>query len=174
MKKLKMASLLIVIALLTCSYSWGQQIRTQSVVTISGMNYGPGIGEVWGTYTYKILIKLSDEGYVESLHWSIVDCNLSNTDGDKVVVTGSGNDDLGTMWGFLNYPNASNAGFNISYDLVDGWMNDFIPAEMPSEGHFVMMGCKVQCKGTMYYVSSMVQVHINANGELTSYVVKSH
>jgi hypothetical protein len=175
MKTLKLALSIVVIAFLTCTYGFGQKtVHTESVVTLTGIDFGPGIGVVWGTYTTKITVRLSKEGYIENIHVVYVDSDLRNTDGETARIVGGMNDNLGILWNFTNYPNASNAGFNIAYDLTDGWLTENMPPaeEWPTEGHFVMLSAKLMCNGYTHHFSGMMQIHLNAKGELTASVAK--
>lgn len=168
MKTLKLTLMLIAVALLICSNGYGQTIHKETVVTISGIDYGPGIGTVFGTYTTKLSFKLDKNGYMENLHCVFVNSDLVNTDGDKVLIVGGFNDNLGILWNFLNNPNASNAGYNISYDVEDGWLNDYMPPadQWPVEGHWIALSAKLICNGYILPLGGFLQIHINANGDV--------
>ncbi len=172
MKTLKLSLAIIVIVMLTITNSQGQIFKAQSIVTIDHLDYGPPIGEVYGTYTYSFTFKLSESGLIEGLHWNVVQCDLQNENGDKVKVIDSGLDTKGIIWSFFNYPNASNTGYPITYNVTDGWLNDIMPTEMPVEGSFVNMSLKLICKGKMFKWYGLLQFHLNANGELTAEVTK--
>lgn len=181
MKTMKLVLSIIVIAFLSCKVSWGQKVihvETNATLFVTNDVYGvfyEGIGNVTGTYTYKITIKLSRDGYIESLHWNVVDYDLQTETGEKVIFTSTGSDNLGTfIWDFLNYPNYSNSGSNLVYDVTDGWLTDMMPPERPDEGHLVMMNSKMQCQGTKAYIfNEIIQIHRNAAGEITGQIVKT-
>lgn len=52
------------------------------------------------------------------------------------------------------------------------WLNDIMPSTFPLEGTISNMSAKVICKGTKYLLSGLVQIHMNANGDITAKVVK--
>ena len=173
MKTLRLALSIIVIASLTCSTGFSQTFQKDVVVTLNGMDYGEGIGVVYGTYTYHFICHLSDEGFLERLHWNAKNFDLYNENGDKVKVIDSGSDTYGIIWDFINMPDFYN-GYSplISYSVPDGWLDDIMPPEIPAVGTFINMSCKIMCEGTISNWGSMVVVQINANGEITVTHVK--
>lgn len=172
MKTLKMVISFCVIAFFTCGNISGQILQQEVVVTISGIDYGPGIGIVTGTYTYQYSFRLDEDGKLESMHWNVVDNDLTNEKGDKVIVVDSGHDTYGGYWILWNNINLFNTGWNISYAVEDGWLDEMMPATMPIEGTTVSMSTKIICKGTMIKMGSLLQLHINANGVITAEVIK--
>ena len=172
MKTLKLLVTFIFLALITCNMISGQPYHVRVVVTINGLDYGPGIGVVTGTFTYQWTLWLSAEGYLKSMHWNVIDNDLSNQDGDKVKTIDSGHDNLGIMWDIFNNPGVYNTGYPIIYSVQDGWMDGIMPSELPLEGTFSNMSCKVICKGTKYSLAGLMQLHMNANGDVTANVVK--
>lgn len=173
MKGLKTVFSIFVIAFFICSVSWSQKpLKTELSVVIDHIDYGPGIGVVYGTYTYFITFKLDEDGYIKSMHWNVGPCNLMNEEGDKVKFMDSGTDTYGIMWDFWNNTAAYNAGWPIYYSEEDGWLDDIMPIVMPLEGTFSNMNCKVVCKGVKYDLGGMLQLHVNANGVITAYVTK--
>jgi hypothetical protein len=170
MKTLKLALTIIVIAAFTCN-GWGQKtLHEEIVVTITNLDYSslsPEIGIVSGTYVYHLAYKLNKAGFLESIHWNAHDFNLTNASGDKLVVTDAGHDNYGLLWVWFNTPDFMNGYIpEIDYDCPEGWLTPYI-AEMPAEGSSVEMGCKVICKGHIFKMPFMAQVHINANGVTT-------
>jgi hypothetical protein len=174
MKPLKFLFLVVIFAALTCINSLGQVIQRETLVTIyaPGVDYGSPVGKVTGTYKYYFTIKLSKEGFMESLHWHAGDWNLVNDSGDPVKIIDSGHDTYGPTWDFFNNKDLYNTGYNITFDIPDGWLNEWWPALMPLEGSNVDMSLKLLCKGIKLDWRYMVQLHINANGEITANVVK--
>jgi hypothetical protein len=175
MKTLKFLFLIFVIAFLTCNNSFGQTVmHKETLVTIydSGIDYGAPIGKVTGTYKYYFTIRLNKLGELESLQWHAGDWNLVNDNGDPVKVIDTGGSTLGSGWDFFNNKDAYNVGWNISYEIPDGWLNEWWPALLPIEGSNINMSVKILCKGNMLKWSFMTQVHINANGEITVNFIK--
>jgi hypothetical protein len=175
MKRINSLIVILLFAFAVCNNSWGQKvIQKETVVTLYGVgiDYGDGVGYVTGTYKYHFTLHLSKDGYIQSIHWNATDFNLRNEAGNWVKIIDSGHDSYGFIWDFWNNKDAYNAGFNISYDIPDGWLSEWMPEEMPDEGTFVDMSCKILCKGKIIDWSFMVQLHMNANGEITADVVK--
>ena len=172
MKTLRSAFSVIVIAAFTCNI-WGQKMVHEDIlVTITNFDYSslsPEIGIVSGTYAYHFAYKLNKAGVIESIHWSAHDFNLINDEGDKIIVVDAGHDSYGLLWSWFNTPDAMNGHIEefIDYDCVEGRLDVYMPDPMPSEGTSIEMGCKVLCKGHMFRLQFMAQVHINANGVTT-------
>jgi len=166
MKALKFVVMIIAVCFLTGSICNGQPIHRETVVTVSGINYGPGIGTVYGTYVTKVDFRINKEGFIENLHVAFVKSDLWNTDGETVRIVGTINDNLGLYWDFLNNPNATNTGWPISYDCEDGWFDEYMPDELPVEGHCVSLGAKLMCNGYILNIGMILQIHINANGDV--------
>ena len=78
MKHLKISFLVFCIAFFTCNISISQPIHKTLVCTIDAFDYGGEIGVVSGTYTYHFMYKLNKDGFIESIHWNVINCNLSN------------------------------------------------------------------------------------------------
>ena len=179
MKTFKVLIVFTACMLLSSFYASGQVIDKTIVVTIDHLNYdlyAPGMGTVTGYYTYEINMKMTKEGYLERLNWHVGKSELINDKGDKVIIVDSGKDNLGIMWDWFNNANYYNWYFyncpEVVYDSQDGWLNDYMPPEMPAEGVFMDMSCKMVCKGAMYQISSMAVIHYNGNGELVVNFVK--
>jgi hypothetical protein len=173
MKTLKLSVAVFIIAFFMCSNTWGQVLHQDVVVTFNNVDYGPGIGLVTGTFTYRYTLKLSKEGYIENIHWVVQDCDLHNEFGDKINYIDSGHDTFGILWDFWNNANSYNDPASVNYGRPDGWLDAMMPAEMPLEGTLASLAFKVLCKGKQYtFYASLVQVHMNANGVITANVVK--
>ena len=172
MKKVRLTFSMIVLALIVCINSQAQMVHQQVVVTLTGLDYGPGIGVVTGTYTYQYSFRLDEDGLLESIHWNVIDCNLTNEKGYKVKVIDSGHDTYGIFWFLWNNINLFNYGYPISYAVEDGWLNDMMPATLPAEGTIVAMSTHILCRGTVIDRSTMLVFHINAHGTVTANVVK--
>jgi len=166
MKTIKLALSIIAIAALTSS-SFGQTFQKDVVVTINGLNYGEGIGTVYGNYTYHLVWQLNDDGVIERLHWNAKNFNLYNENGDKIQVIDSGLDTYGIIWDFFNMPNFYNGYIpEISYEVQDGWLEDIMPSEIPAVGTFINMSVKIHCKGSSLSFGAMVVVILNAHGDV--------
>jgi hypothetical protein len=172
MRTLRFLTLLAALLVLTCGRSNAQVMHYDIRVSITGIDFGPGIGTVFGTYVYRYGIKLSSEGYIERMHWNVLDSDLHNDLGEKVNIVDSGMDNLGAFWQIWNYINAWNEGWNIHYDLEDGWLNDYMPPEMPSEGSFVNLSCKISCKGTVLKMPLKLVIHPNNSGSIEATVIE--
>lgn len=177
MKALKLLCAVIVIAFITNFNLNGQTWHADVVVHFYGYDYtpvAPFLGIVTGSYTYSYVIKLNEDGKIESIHWVVKDCNLHNQNGDKIICVDSGHDNLGLLWEFWNKPDESN-GFDprIIYDNEDGWLDDYLPDEFPIEGAMVDMSFKMMVKGQKWVLfAGMVQLHRNSKGVITAEVVR--
>ena len=136
------------------------------------LDYGPGIGIVNGTFSYLFTIKLDENGYMKSMHWNVGSCNLTNDNGDRVLVIDSGTDTYGFFWDFWNNPASYNGALPIYFSVEDGWLDDIYPYVAPLEGTFANMIAKVMCKGFKYDLAGLMQFHVNANGTVTAIVKK--
>lgn len=175
MKTLKILFLVSLFAAITGICSFGQKvIHKEALVTIyaPGIEYASPIGTVTGTYKYYFTIKLNNQGELESMQWHAGDWNMVNINGDPVKIIDSGHDNYGPFWDFMNNKDVYNEGWNISYNIPDGWLNEWWPALMPLEGGMVAMSTKIMCNGKMLDWSFMTQLHINANGDITAEFVK--
>ena len=177
MKPLKLFFLIFIISLFVFNDSIGQTIHRTVVGSVNSLDYGEGLGIVNGTYTYHFMYKLNKDGYIKSIHWNIVDANLTNDKGEKVKVIDSGHDNLGAFWEFWNTPTGSNAAAGypeIVYDVPDGWLGPMMPAEFPSEGAFVNMNARLQVKNTKYRLGMLWIVNFNAKGDPVVDLIKVH
>jgi agmatine/peptidylarginine deiminase len=60
------------------------------------------------------------------------------------------------------------------YNVEDGWLNDYMPEVIPEEGTMVEMNWKFILKGGMKFtLSTMVQIHQNAKGQVVVDLYKS-
>lgn len=148
------------------------------MVTIDNLNYdpwAPGLGTISGTYTYRFSYWLSDDGYLKNIRWNVISSDLINDDGNKVIIVDSGHDNLANLWIWFNYPNYLNESSGcpeITYDVTDGWLDEYMPPVMPVEGVSVEMSCKIVCKGVIFRIQFMAVVKINANGDMTVSFIK--
>lgn len=168
MKTLKLAFTIIAFVFLACNYGQGQPVSSTITVTIDPLYYGPGIGTVYGTYTYHFSYKLDKEGNLKGIQWNVIKSDLKNTEGDNVIMVDSGHDTKGDLWIWFNYPNYLNHDVyecpEINYSVEDGWLDYLYPVELPKDGVAVEMSCKVLCKGQMFKLQYLAVFHLNANG----------
>jgi len=147
-------------------------------------------GAVWclgktlsGSWTYHVTYHINKKtGEVDNLHWNVKHCDLWDSDGNKYKAIDTGNDNLAAWWNFFNNINLYNdlEDNNIQYDEEDGWLDPDVyvdpdnpgwPTIFPQTGmmvntfKFVGQGDKVTWK-------SLIQVHMNANGDLTANFIK--
>ena len=172
MKTLKLLLSVIVVALFVNSNLYGQTIQKRVIVHINGCDYGPGLGVVTGTYTYQYTFRLDKSGKLVNMHWNVIANDLVNDSGDKVRVIDSGHDTFGAMWYIWNNIAGFNEGYPFEYEVEDGWLDDMIPDVLPLEGTVAKMSTKVMCKGTTFSLAGLLQIHINANGDITAEVRK--
>ena len=172
MKFLKIS--LLIFAILVCSKGFGQPIKLETEVTWEDYYVSPEVGTITGTYVYNIIVRISKEGLIESIHWNVKNCNLHNENGDKVISVDSGHDSYGLIWQFFNTPNTMNNTPLIHYDIDEGWLDDYMPASLPlEEGTMVDLSFKMACKGEKFdLLAGMLILHRNAKGDITANVVK--
>jgi len=174
MKTLRFLALVFVIAFSLCSNSRGQRVIQKDIVATlyDGGIYYEGIGYVTGTYVYHFVLQVSKDGFITGIHWNAKDWDLHTSEGEWVKIIDAGHDSYGLFWDFWNNKDVYNTGYNISYDVPDGWLNEWLPSVFPEEGSFVDMSCKIMKKGKILDWSFMMQVHMNANGTATVNFVK--
>jgi hypothetical protein len=109
-------------------------------------------------------------------------CNTWKSDfhdintGEEVKCFDTVNDSYGYYFEFFNNPNAAN-GFPsedpLIYNVGDGWLDEYMPEDYPFEaGTMVEMNWKFLIKGAKFGISSLIQIHVNANGEVKANVEK--
>jgi len=186
----------MILAGFSCIPCVGQKVLQADLVFTMDNYEWPGIGILNGTAEYRLTIKLSKEtGLIESIHWVIRQSNITNELGDKIKPIDSGHatyeasyydevldDDIGMMWDFWNRPNYFNHTVwggdpdQFYFDVADGWLSDMgimpDPDELPVEGSFVSMSFKWIYKGVVYELSQLIQIHMNAHGDVTAEVYK--
>jgi len=172
MKKLTWLFSIIVVAFLMSSNLQGQTYQQEVMVFVNGVDYGAPIGVVTGTYVYKFSFRLDKSGNLESLHWNVLSSELVNDAGNKVLIIDSGHDTHGEMWDLWNNIGAFNEGWNIVYKVDDGWLDEILPAVYPEEGTCAKMSTKVLYRGTTFSLAGLLQIHMNANGDITAEVRK--
>jgi len=98
---------------------------------------------------------------------------MHNENGDKVQAVDAGTDTYGILWTFFNAPNVANAGYPIIFDIEDYWRNDIMPSEMSEVGTFATLSYKFIVKGFVLKMGLLVQLHLNANCDITADAYKS-
>lgn len=130
-----------------------------------------------GTWTAHFTYTLGKDGKINRIHvntWKS-DIHDINT-GEEVKVFDTINDSYGYYFWFLNNPNAANGippEDPDMFNVKDGWLDEYMPEDYPFEsGTMVEMNWKFQIKGKKFGYSTLIQVHVNANGELKADVYK--
>jgi hypothetical protein len=131
-----------------------------------------------GTWTAHFTYFLGKDGKIERLHintWKS-DFHDINT-GEEVKILDTFNDSYGSYFWFMNNPNAANGSPSeepLIYNVGDGWLDKYMPEDYPfEEGTMVEMNWKFLIKGAKFGISTLIQLHQNAHGELTATVEKS-
>ena len=123
---------------------------------------------VSGYWTYHFAYHLNKDGLVDNIHWNIKNCNLVDSEGNSYRIMDTGNDNAGDpwygLWDLFNNLGAVNAGFNISYNVDDGWLP--LPDIRPDEGRIVNMAIKIFGNGQKYTLHWYWHVSRNAKGEI--------
>ena len=155
----------------------GQTLQKDVKITLTDYDYSalsPVIGVVSGTADYHFTFQLSKEGFIKAIHWNVTNCNLHNSEGVEIKILDTGNDNLGIYWEFFNTPNASNDAYQpgIRYNVPDGWLDSYMPEQMPVEGVYVENLFTIKCKGYMLRLPLKIVLHMNANGVYTVDMIK--
>lgn len=163
-----------------CIRGFGQKtVQNDLVCTLTNYDYSalnPVIGIVSGTIEMHFTYKLSEEGYIRSMHWNVNKVNLTNSEGERIQCVDAGHDNLGILWVFYNTPNASNDAIQpgISYNVEDGWLDAYMPGpdQMPLEGVYVENCFMLKCKGELLKLPYHIMFHMNANGVYTVEMIR--
>ena len=151
-----------------------QTFQKQVVVTENNLVMWCLNRSVTGQYVYHFAYHLDRKtGKIDNLHWNVLHAEIWDTEtGERYVIHDGANDRLGTWWDFMNKPNEYN-GIPDLYDVEDGWLDPYMPEELPKEeGSMVAMNFRFNARGMMVNWSTLIQLHINANGEVTAEVYK--
>ncbi len=160
-----------------CLNGSGQTIQKTLICTLTNYDYSslnPVIGIVSGTIEMHFTFRLSKEGYIETMHWNVNKGDLHNANGDIIQCVDAGHDNLGIYWQFYNTPNASNDAIQpgIRYNVEDGWLDEYMPDQMPAEGVYVENCFMLKCKGELLKLPFHIMFHMNANGVYTVEFIK--
>ena len=163
------------LAIISISSPADAQTKQQELVADFGEFYVPCVDRtINGTWTAHFTYFLGKDGKIKRMHvntWrsDFYDINT----GEEVKVFDTINDNYGFYFWFMNNLNAANGGTDI-YNVEDGWLDEYMPENYPfEEGTVVEMNWKFQIKGKKFGFSTLIQLHRNAQGELTATVEKS-
>ena len=166
---------LFVVALIAISSPAIAQTRQKELVANFGEMYIPCV-ERWisGTWVAHFTYFLGKDGKISRMHVNTWSSDFHDVNsGEEVKCFDVINDTYGAYFWFLNNPNAANNGTDI-YNVEDGWLDEFMPEVYPfAEGTMVEMNWKFQIRGQKWGMSSLIQIHTNANGEPTANVVRT-
>ena len=177
MKPIKFSILLVCMAFFVCHSAFSQPTHRTLTATIAPYDFGGDIGVVHGTYSYHFMYFLNNEGFIDRIHWNVVNVDLYNAQGQKIRVIDSGLDTYGVLWGFWNTLNQSNMDLGapeFTYDVDDHWLDPYMPATTPDEGIFVNMNARVQLKNKRFSFAMLWIVKFNANGDPVVDFLKFH
>ena len=164
--------LLTVIVVSSPAYA---QTRQQELVANFGEIYVPCVDiTIDGTWVAHFTYHLGKDGKITRMHINTWKSDFYDINtGEKVKIFDTINDNYGFYFWFMNNPNAANNGTDI-YNVPDGWLDEYLPENYPfEEGTMVEMNWKFQIKGKKFGISTLIQIHTNAHGEVTAYVDKS-
>ena len=126
-----------------------------------------------GEWVYHMTYHLDKNGIMTNFHWNVRSSDLVDSEGNRYKYIDTGNDDLGVMWDIFNNLTAYNEGYNITYNVEDGWMPVPDAGNMPVEGRlvnsiFTFKGKKGEkVTWTVYY-----RIKLDNNGEIKMEIFK--
>lgn len=169
---------LLILAVIAISSPAGAQTRQFKLVADFRPMYFECLDRtIAGTWTAHFTYFLDKDGKIARLHintWKS-DLNDVNT-GEEVKCIDIINDSWGYYFWFLNNPNAGNGippDEPNMFNVEDGWLDEYMPEVYPfEEGTMVEMNWKYMIKGEKFGISTLIQLHVNAHGELTADVLK--
>jgi len=160
---------LVVVFIATSNSASAQTIQHNVNADFQEAIYIP-CADVWiqGTLTFHFTYNLNKKtGKIDRMHWNVIHQDLMEVEtGEKFIIIDTGNDNMGLNFAWFNNLNSSNGLVGV-YDVEDGWLNEWMPEDIFDEGSYVEMACKFIVGGEVYSISVMVQIHKNANGEVT-------
>lgn len=177
MKALKPFIAIVFIALLFTSVTDAQTFQRELVADF-GEFYIPCVDRtIDGTWTAHFTYHLDKEGKIDRMHVNTWKSDFYDVvTGEAVKCFDTFNDNMGAYFWFMNNLNAANGsedGTGI-YNEDDGWLDEYLPDNYPfEEGTMVEMNWKFQIKGKKFGISSLIQIHFNAQGEPTATVEKT-
>jgi hypothetical protein len=126
-----------------------------------------------GYWVYHISYHVSKKtGEVTRIHWNLKQSHLEDQEGNTYKIVDTGNDNYGgplpalggTSYDLWNNINAYNAGFDINYDVVDGWITN--PNTTVYVGTFASTFKIIGSKGNKVTFKDVRAYHINGKGDL--------
>ncbi len=166
---MKSRKLLMSIGLLTFSLcSLSIHAQTQQVVlngtVINGLVLCDKI--VNGYVTYHFTYHLGKDG-ITKIHWNLFDYEIRDVEtNERYKLTDVGNDNSLEWLPFFNNINSSNEGYGFSYDVEDGWLDEYLPAVYPNEGTYVEMNFQVRGKEFKAHWKVIDRLSFDSNGDL--------
>lgn len=167
MKLLKLFAVLLMIGIVTSNNSANAQtIRKQISISFDGVEAWCLNRTLSGTWTLNLTYHLDKKtSKIDRLHFNFPHPIVWDTEtGEKVIMMDTGNDNLGAYWDFFN--NINSYTNNLYPSVEDGWLDDVMPTELPEEGTMVEMAWKYIIGGEKFYLSTLMQIHKNAKGEV--------
>lgn len=177
MKTLRIFTAIVFVAMFCSAFSDAQTMQRELVANFGEM-YIPCLDRtIDGTWTAHFSFHLDKEGKIDRMHVNTWKSDFYDVvTGEEVRCFDTLNDNLGYYFWFMNNPNAANGsqdGTGI-YNVDDGWLDEYMPDDYPfEEGTLVEMNWKFQIRGKKFGISSLIQIHFNAQGEPTATVEKS-
>ena len=128
---------------------------------------------VTGKFVYHFAYHLDRKtGKIDNIHWNLLHADIRDSETDeRYIAHDTGSDRLGMAWYFFNNPNSSN-GIPDFYNVEDGWLDSVMPEELPEEGTYIAMNFRFNARGMIANWSTLIQLHMNAKGEVTAEVYK--
>jgi hypothetical protein len=175
MKTTKFIVLLIVMVISALGTATNAQTMQKELVADFGNLYIPCVDRtINGTWTAHFTYFLDKAGKISRMHINTWKSDFYDIEtGEEVRCFDVINDNWGYYFWFMNNPNAAN-GIPDCYNVKDGWLDQFMPDVYPfDEGTMVEMNWKFMIKGEAFGISTLIQIHRNAKGELTAEVEKT-
>jgi hypothetical protein len=167
MKTLKLFAAICVIALATFSTPGIAQTRQFDLT----MNFDIAPfscleRECHGWLIYHISYHLDQAGKVDWIHWNVKHAELIDAEThERYIYKDTGHDKLGLFWDWFNNVASIDEPYGIIVNVEDGWLP--LPEGLPDEGSMIWSTIKWISKGgVVASMTSIYQVHQNANGEL--------
>jgi hypothetical protein len=174
MKTLKLFAAVIALLWITsANQTQAQTFQNQMVVTENDLMAWCLNRSITGQFVYHFSYHLDRKtGKIDNIHWNILHTDIRDSEtGERYIFHDCGSDRLGYWWDFYNNPNSSN-GIPDLYNVEDGWLDDYMPEELPKEGTMIGMNFRFNARGMMLNWSTLIQLHMNSDGKVTAEVYK--
>ena len=176
MKTIKLSLFLLVIAFVAIFNSANAQTFQQKLTAQFTDLFCPCYeAKLSGSYVLNFTYHLDNRtGKIDRIHFNIVQGDVWDSEtGKRVKITDTGNDNYGYYWDFFNNLNGYN-GVPGMYNVTDGWLDPYMPDVLPVEGTLIEMNFKFILKGgEKTGMSTLIQLHQNAKGQVTADVQKT-